>query len=78
MLEWTGMRIGPWFLGSAISDAFSRGARQMLVNTCTLDHPTALPVYQKLGFRPVRRENRQLTVPPGISIPGHIAARMAL
>ena len=33
--------------------AFSRGAEEMTVNTCTLDHPAALPLYQRLGFRPV-------------------------
>lgn len=76
MQEWTGMRIGPWFLGSAIADALSRGAKEILVNTCTLDHPAALPLYQRLGFRPIRRENRQLAIPETVAIPGHIAARM--
>jgi hypothetical protein len=29
------------------------------VQTCTLDHPAALPLYQKLGFSPVgqKKEN---------------------
>jgi hypothetical protein len=31
---------------------------KMTVNTCTLDHPRALDIYQKLGFRPVRTEAR--------------------
>jgi GNAT superfamily N-acetyltransferase len=77
MPEWTGFRIGPWFLGSAITTAFSRGAEEVTVNTCTLDHPAALPLYQKLGFKPVRREERQLAIPSDIAIPGHIAARIA-
>jgi GNAT superfamily N-acetyltransferase len=76
MPEWTGVRIGPWFLGSAIADAFSRGAREILVNTCTFDHPAALPLYQRLGFRPVRQERRSLKIPSGVALPGHIAARM--
>jgi GNAT superfamily N-acetyltransferase len=75
MPEWTGMRIGPWLLGTAISEGFSRGAGEILVNTCTMDHPAALPLYQRLGFRPIRRENRWLKIPAGISVPGHIAAR---
>jgi GNAT superfamily N-acetyltransferase len=74
MQEWTGMRIGPWLLGTAISEAFSRGASEVLVNTCTMDHPAALPLYQRLGFRPIRRENRQLRVPATLKIPGHIPA----
>ena len=77
MQEWTGFRIGPWLLGSAIIAAFSRGAPEITVNTCTLDHPAALPLYQRHGFTPVRRETRQLSVPAHIPIPGHIAARIA-
>jgi hypothetical protein len=26
------------------------------VQTCTLDHPAALPLYQKLGFTPVAQK----------------------
>jgi GNAT superfamily N-acetyltransferase len=74
--EWTGMRIGPWFLGAAVSEAFSRGAGEVLVNTCTLDHPAALPLYQRLGFQPVRRESRRLRIPAGVPVPSHITARM--
>ena len=75
--EWTGYRIGPWLLGTAIAEGFSRGAKEITVNTCTLDHPAALPLYQRLGFSPVRREGRHLAVPSDIPIPGHIAARIA-
>ena len=76
MPEWTGAGIGPWFLGSAIAEGFSRGASELTVNTCTFDHPAALPLYQRLGFRPVRREQRKLAVPRDFPVPGHIAARM--
>jgi GNAT superfamily N-acetyltransferase len=77
MPEWTGMKIGPWLLGSAVSEAFSRGVEELTVNTCTLDHPAALPLYQRLGFNPVKREKRRLTVPKDVRIPGHIAARIS-
>jgi ribosomal protein S18 acetylase RimI-like enzyme len=30
----------------------------MTVNTCTLDHPRALGLYRKMGFRPVRTVDR--------------------
>ena len=77
MPAWTSMRIGPWLLGTAVSEGFSRGASEMLVNTCTMDHPAALPLYQRLGFHPVRREDRRLKVPAHLNVPGHIAARIA-
>lgn len=76
MPEWTGVRIGPWFLGSAIAEAFDGHAKELRVNTCTLDHPAALPLYQRLGFEPVRQESRHVRIPPDIPIPGHIAAGM--
>lgn len=76
MPEWTGRRIGPWFLGQAIAAGFSQGARELRVNTCTFDHPAALPLYRRLGFEPVRSETRRLSIPVGMSLPGHIAARL--
>lgn len=49
----TGQGIGRWFLGAAIEAAWARGPRRVVVQTCTLDHPAALPLYQKMGFRPL-------------------------
>lgn len=77
MPEWIGRKVGPWLLGSAVAEGFSRGASELTVNTCTLDHPAALPLYQRLGFKPVAREERRLSVPANIQIPSHIAARVA-
>jgi GNAT superfamily N-acetyltransferase len=71
--EWSGRKVGPWLLGTAVQEAFSRGARTATVNTCTLDHPAALPLYQKLGFVPTAREERRLHVPPAVPIPDRIA-----
>jgi GNAT superfamily N-acetyltransferase len=48
-----GMGLGRWFLGAAIEAAWSHGPEKIKVQTCTLDHPAALPLYQKLGFEPV-------------------------
>src|SRR5690606_6200363 len=60
MPEFVGQRLGTWFLGAAIETAWERKPRKVTVNTCTLDHPRALPLYQKLGFRPVRRETKTI------------------
>jgi GNAT superfamily N-acetyltransferase len=75
--EWTGRKIGPWLLGCALSEAFARAPQRVTVNTCTLDHPAALALYQRLGFTPQAQEQRRLTVPPDVPIPDHIAARIA-
>lgn len=48
-----GHRLGRWFLGAAIEAAWSHEPKKVIVQTCTLDHPAALPLYQKLGFEPV-------------------------
>jgi GNAT superfamily N-acetyltransferase len=74
--ELTGMKIGPWLLGCAVRDAFARGASEVTVNTCTLDHPAALPLYQRLGFQPIRRELHRVSVPQHLSMPGRIASRI--
>lgn len=50
-----GMGLGKWFLSQAIEACWSTGPQSVTVNTCTLDHPAALPLYQKLGFKPYRQ-----------------------
>jgi hypothetical protein len=48
----------------------------MTVNTCTADHPRALPTYIRCGFRPVRQAREQWNVPTrlGLRIPAHVRA----
>jgi GNAT superfamily N-acetyltransferase len=52
MPEYLGRRLGAFFLSTAISTMWSKGAERLKVNTCTLDHPRALPLYQQMGFTP--------------------------
>ena len=59
-----GQGVGRWFLGAAIDAAWSTGPEIVTVQTCTLDHPAALPLYQKLGFSPVG-QSRELVKPMG-------------
>lgn len=60
MAEFQGRGIGKWLLAEAISACWSRQPQKVTVNTCTLDGPAALPLYQKMGFVPVAREQRVL------------------
>lgn len=48
-----GLGLGRWFLSQALEAAWESGPAKVTVNTCTLDHPAALPLYQKLGFTPI-------------------------
>ncbi len=52
----TGQGLGRWFLGAAIEACWSHKPKRVTVQTCTLDHPAALPLYQKLGFQPVAQK----------------------
>ncbi|MEO0918057.1 MAG: GNAT family N-acetyltransferase [Pseudomonadota bacterium] len=55
--EAVGSGLGKWLLQTAILTAWDLTDTKLLtVNTCTLDHPRALALYQKNGFQPIRRE----------------------
>jgi GNAT superfamily N-acetyltransferase len=54
--DFVGQRLGPWLLDFAIRAAWARGPRRVWLHTCTLDHPGALAVYERAGFRIYRRE----------------------
>ncbi|HEY0106519.1 MAG TPA: GNAT family N-acetyltransferase [Rhizomicrobium sp.] len=63
MPEAVGKRLGYFFLYHAVSNAWARPISKLLVNTCTLYHPRALPLYQRLGFVPYSREDRYIELP---------------
>ncbi|MGF1544873.1 MAG: GNAT family N-acetyltransferase [Parvularculaceae bacterium] len=48
--DFAGRGLGRYFLTHAIELAWSLGPARVRLETCTLDHPSALPLYQKLGF----------------------------
>jgi GNAT superfamily N-acetyltransferase len=58
--EAVGRGLGAFLLETAVHMAWDRpGVERVGVNTSSLDHPRALPLYQKAGFVPVRRETQQ-------------------
>jgi GNAT superfamily N-acetyltransferase len=69
-----GHGLGAWFLRSAVDEAFAGSSRGVTVNTCTADHPRALPTYLRTGFRPVRSVREVWDVPNrlGLVIPDHL------
>ena len=56
MPDFIGRGLGPYLLNWAIARAWSYEPDRMCVNTCTLDHPKAIGMYQRAGFRPIRQE----------------------
>ena len=44
--------LGKWLLAEAIRAAWAKLPKRVIVETCTLDGPAALPLYQKMGFTP--------------------------
>lgn len=57
--EAVGRGYGTWLLRTAILTAWARpGTTRLAVNTCSLDHPRALALYQRNGFEVVAQEAR--------------------
>lgn len=65
--ELLGRGYGKWLLSEAVRAGWDReGVEKLTLNTCSLDHPRALPLYQRAGFLPVRRETvRRVPAAPG-------------
>lgn len=59
-----GRGLGRRLLERAIAEAWALGADRVVLNTCTLDHPAALPNYLARGFRVVREERYEVADGP--------------
>jgi GNAT superfamily N-acetyltransferase len=59
LMPWLiGRGVGPWFLDWAVREAWRHAPAKLTVDTCTLDHPRALAMYQRAGFAAVRQETK--------------------
>jgi GNAT superfamily N-acetyltransferase len=58
--EATGRGLGRYLLSQAIRSAWSHNPKRVHVETCTLDHPAALPLYQKMGFAPYKQVDKEI------------------
>lgn len=69
-----GRGVGIAFLHHAIRTAWAEGCSALTVNTCTADHPRALPNYVKAGFRVLRTVREEWPIPDrlGLPIPDHL------
>jgi GNAT superfamily N-acetyltransferase len=71
-----GGHMGRAFLRQAIDTAWAEGRAVLTVNTCTADHPRALPTYLAAGFRTLRTVREIWPVPLrlGMRIPERLRA----
>ena len=69
-----GRGMGAAFLRAAVDECWAAGPRWVTVNTCTADHPRALPGYIRAGFRPVRQVREVWDVPVrlGLKVPDNL------
>lgn len=56
MPEFIGKGLGRYLMTWTIDTAWNRAPERLWVTTNTLDHPKALPLYQRCGFRPFQQE----------------------
>jgi GNAT superfamily N-acetyltransferase len=71
-----GRGIGGWLLTRAVEEAFALGAPRIVLNTCTLDAPQALPNYLARGFTIVSEDQYLLEVPAQSGPETHPAGRL--
>jgi GNAT superfamily N-acetyltransferase len=58
MPDFIGKGLGRYLMTWAIDTAWNHAPERLWVNTNNLDHPKALPLYQRCGFRPYRQEHK--------------------
>ena len=56
MPDFIGLGLGRYLLVNAVDIAWSHEPARLTVNTNTMDHPKALPLYQQCGFRPYQQK----------------------
>ncbi|MGF1455581.1 MAG: GNAT family N-acetyltransferase [Alphaproteobacteria bacterium] len=64
-----GRKLGPFFLAQILDILWSRGPERVTVETCTLDHPRALSLYQQAGFVVTARREHRVDVPEDLPPP---------
>lgn len=52
----TGKGLGRAMLSHTLQKIWDRNPSRVIIETNTLDHPSALPLYQKIGFRPYNQK----------------------
>ena len=59
----------PYFLNNIINIAWRKSPIRLRVNTCDLDHPSALSVYRRSGFTILEQIDERLPDPTTAGLP---------
>ncbi len=62
MSEFIGKGLGHKLLEWGIREAWKFAPRRVWLHTCTLDHPAALPLYKKIGFNEIKKEEYEIEI----------------
>ena len=63
MREFIGRGLGRYLVDWSVDTAWNSNPDRIRIHTCSLDHPAALPLYQKAGFEPYRQEKVSIPNP---------------
>ena len=63
--DFHGRGLGKFLLAEAVTAAWETAPERVRVETCTLDDPRALPLYQRVGFVPYARKDKVMEIPAG-------------
>ena len=66
--ELVGQGHGRWLMAQVMAMGWRAGVERMWVNTCTLDHPSALGFYRKVGFEAIARTIETFPDPRAIGL----------
>ena len=74
---WVGRGVGRAFLHQMVATAWRMRPAAVRVNTCTADHPRALPNYLRAGFHKIRTIREIWTIPDTLGLPLPTRLRVA-
>ncbi|HZH05789.1 MAG TPA: GNAT family N-acetyltransferase [Lautropia sp.] len=66
--ELAGRGHGRWLFAQTLALAWRAGVKRVHVNTCTLDHPAALPAYLRAGFKAYKRSFESFPDPRALGL----------
>lgn len=77
--EFIGIGLGRYFLEAIVDIGWNGHPDRLWLHTCTLDHPSALPNYQRRGFTPYDQKTRKVMDPRRVGyLPVNVGPKMKI